>query len=471
LLKVSFAERPIESMPHVKIDLKMKQTLIAVLVLALFPFTQSHSQIRWPWQNKKKEEKPTPGSADFIYNNCAREVKLHFLKQQYPNSTNLSRERFVKDLSRMPTNFSETYINRRRCELKQIIESSGLNNLMNFIQHDFAEIGKLLIESKLEFHHFKAADDLLAKCQEDTEKNHLELLDAAQGAYRLIPPPGYKVVKSFDDRESGFKAYILEKESLEPGEKPKRIVSFAGTEDSKDMAADATMGVKQYNRNYAEVLNYVNSFLNEGGKVQFTGHSLGGGLAQAFAHKAMVKFKKNNPNKDPISMNQIDVVTWNAFGAKPLIEMRQDFDEDLIGTRFDDQMVHYRMEGDSVSRLGTYPMGQIRTMSTKGMKNSDFEEKSQGFFNFNVFGWRESSNLNVVNAHNFPGIRGSIEKHGLQSSMPGKDPEAMIPAGAAAKVIANWYDLSGDDEDFGEQPSVPYRYGYSPPGSQDLLEP
>lgn len=370
----------------------------------------------------------------------------------------------------MPSIQSEEYILKKRCELQSMIKSSGLNNLLSFIKQDFANIGKFLLRNNFKYSSFKEADKLLANCQTRTEKEHLTLMDAAQGAYHFNVPEGYKIVKTFDDQESGFKAFILEKENLEPGERPTRIVSFAGTEDDKDKAADMTFGVKQYNRNHVEVLSYVNSFLHSGGKVQFTGHSLGGGLAQAFAHKAMVNFKETNRVREVIGMDQIQVVTWNAFGAKELIEMRQDFDEDLIGTRFDDQMVHYRMEGDTVSRLGTYPMGQIRTMSTKGLKNSDFKGES-GFWGFNMPRFRERTALNQANAHNFPAMRASVEKFGLQSSMPGKDPQAMIPAGAAAKVIANWYDLSGDDEDFGEQPAVPYRYGYSPIRAQDLLEP
>jgi hypothetical protein len=451
----------------------MKHHLFAVFFIALFPFVEPYAFIKWPWQQESKQAKPTPGSADFIYNNCAREVKLHFLKQQYPNSTLISRESFVKDLSKMPTNMSESYLHRKRCQLKKMIEVSGLNNLLSFIEQDFHQIGKLLIQTNLTLENFKKADKLLAQCQEVTEKKHLILLDASQGAYHNKAPEGYKVIKTFDDPQSGFKAFIFEKKNLKPGEKPTQIISFTGTEDKIDRQADATFGVKQYNRNHNEVLSYVNKFIQEGGKVQFTGHSLGGGLAQAFAHKAIANFKKNNSTIDPISMKRIEVVTWNAFGAKPLIEMRQDFDEDLIGTRFDDQMVHYRVAGDSVSRLGEFPMGQIRTMSTKGIKNSDLGDRNHGLINFNVFGWRESSNLNVVNAHNFPGIRASIEKHGLQTSMPGKDPEAMIPAGAAAKVIANWYDLSGDDDDeVGEEEQQnPYHFSYiSTFGREEILQ-
>ncbi len=430
--------------------LMMMQMLIAVLLLTLIPFDNSYAQIRWPWQKEtNKEERPTPGSARFVYNNCAREVKLHFLEQVYPVSNLEFREKIVKDLSEKPTDETPGYVERRKCELKKKLDNMGLDNLVKFIEQDFSNITKLLIEANVSYSKFKSADQMLEKCQQETEKKHLTLLDASQGAYNLTPIPGYKQVEVIDNPDTGFKAYVLEKENLAPGEKPTRIISIAGTEDSTDMKADQTLGLPQYIQNQAKISSIVKDFIKDGGKIQFTGHSLGGGLAQAFAHKAMVDFKKENPTKDPISMNQIEVVTWNAFGAKPLIEMRQKYDEDLIGTRFADQMVHYRTQGDSVSRLGEYPMGQIRTMSTKGFKNSDFKG-TKGYFGMSLIPqFREKTKLNRVNAHNFPALRRSIEEYGLQTSLPGKDPESIIPAGTAAKIIARFSDFSRY-EDVGE---------------------
>jgi hypothetical protein len=428
----------------------MKQKLIAVLLLTLIPFTDSFAQFKWPWQQEKKEEKPKPGSNRFVYNNCAREVKLQFLKQVYPESNNQFREKFVKDLSEKPTDETPGYVEGRKCELKKKLDNMGLDNLVKFIEQDFSNITKFMIQSNMTYANFKSADEMLEKCQRETEKSHLTLLDAAQAAYNPRPIPGYKVVQVIDKKDSGFKAYILEKLNLAPGEPPTRIISIAGTEDAKDGIADATMGLAQYIQNQAEISSIVNDFITQGGKIQFTGHSLGGGLAQAFAHKAMVDFKKNNRARDPIAMNQIDVVTWNAFGAKPLIEMRQKLDEDLIGTRFDDQMVHYRTEGDTVSRLGEYPMGQIRTMSTQGFKNEDFKG-TKGYMGISLLPrFREDTKLNRVNAHNFPAIRRSIEEYGLQTSLPGKDPHSLIPAGTAAKIIASWSDFSRFENNTGE---------------------
>jgi len=127
----------------------MKHHLFTAFFIALFPFVEPYAFIKWPWQQESKQAKLTPGSADFIYNNCAREVKLHFLKQQYPNSTLISRKSFVKDLSKMPTNMSASYLNRKRCQLEKMIEVSGLNNLLSFIEQDFHQIGKLLIQTNL----------------------------------------------------------------------------------------------------------------------------------------------------------------------------------------------------------------------------------------------------------------------------------------------------------------------------------
>ncbi len=72
----------------------------------------------------------------------------------------------------------------------------------------------------------------------DEQIPHRVFFDAASAAYEdgTAPPKGYRPVKRFEDKASGFKAVVYQNDEGE------RIYAFAGLEDSPDAVAALRLG-------------------------------------------------------------------------------------------------------------------------------------------------------------------------------------------------------------------------------------
>jgi hypothetical protein len=87
---------------------------------------------------------------------------------------------------------------------------------------------------------------------------------------------GYTEAQSFQtDPNTGFSAVVFRKYGTD-----EYIVAFTGTQSLQDAAVDIGLGTLQWERNRTAVMDYLNS-LPDGAKIDFTGHSLGGALAQS----------------------------------------------------------------------------------------------------------------------------------------------------------------------------------------------
>ncbi|MCB0413225.1 MAG: hypothetical protein KDD50_02765 [Bdellovibrionales bacterium] len=148
-----------------------------------------------------------------------------------------------------------------------------------------------------------------------------------------------KVVFLQTDRKSGAKFAILYIEHPEP----LWVIVLAGTEDLQDWWANSNYGLVQLQalRPLIEKIGTCPHKLN----LLITGHSLGGGLAQALG--ASIEMRRINAMKRPHSLQ---VVSWNGFGAKKLVE---DFSGSTVSTRRPN-FVNYYIAGDPVSRLNVH---------------------------------------------------------------------------------------------------------------------
>ena len=150
-----------------------------------------------------------------------------------------------------------------------------------------------------------------------------------------------------------------------PENKRPWIISIAGTQSVLDWAANLNLGKKQLD----QILGLVSSFSdcliydehNENlvtRDIVVTGHSLGGGLAQAFAYFLL----------------KLTLVTWNAFGARELVQRYEPFN--LVPVALLDA-AHYYIEGDPISRIGSHLGPSFRLIPESETLRSILEIKKQ----------------------------------------------------------------------------------------------
>lgn len=175
---------------------------------------------------------------------------------------------------------------------------------------------------------------------------------------------GYVIEESIDVTETGFKALALRRDSPTGSE---RIVAFAGTEDARDAVADLDLGLPQWTESIRErIVAYVREHAMEG-PIHFTGHSLGGVLAQYAVHDVKVATRSA---AEPFEL-AASLTTFNAVGAISGLQSRETrggspFDPDvLVAESAAGDVAHYFVEGDMVSRLGDGHLGGSTYMLTR----------------------------------------------------------------------------------------------------------
>ncbi|MEA3209777.1 MAG: hypothetical protein QOE70_2834 [Chthoniobacter sp.] len=175
-------------------------------------------------------------------------------------------------------------------------------------------------------------------------------------------PRGYRLQRAVSDPMSGFKAVLLAPLS-EQRSKP-LILAFAGTSEPRDAVSDLHFGHDQFS--YSKGLWKIvvsNRSVDEHGHplnqrdLLITGHSLGGGLAQACAF-AVSETRAGLHHQG----GKVELVTWNGFGGEPLIRMiRPRYDP--AGTPRIDYAANYFVAAEPVSEIGTHygPTYQLGT--------------------------------------------------------------------------------------------------------------
>ena len=129
------------------------------------------------------------------------------------------------------------------------------------------------------------------------------------------------------------------------------VVALTGTEDLVDAFADANLGSNQWMNNGNNLIQRVSDI--EGlSKVTFTGHSLGGALAQFAAYDFL---NADNGNAGI----EVSLATFNSLGGEEGIrQIEQDRGQTFDPTRLDNaNAAHFVDTRDVVARLGNGHLG------------------------------------------------------------------------------------------------------------------
>lgn len=184
-----------------------------------------------------------------------------------------------------------------------------------------------------------------------------KLLEASRAAYNLgteqsIAVDGFAVVESIDIGATGLKVVIYE--SVNASGTKDFIIAFAGTENLQDAAADINLGLSQWSE---DVRNRITSFVRDNaayGRIHFTGHSLGGALAQYAAYDAKVASRNEAFDLD------LSLTTFNALGGEAGLQQRlgDAYDPSILDAEAaNGDVAHYFVDGDLISRLGDGHLG------------------------------------------------------------------------------------------------------------------
>ncbi len=169
-------------------------------------------------------------------------------------------------------------------------------------------------------------------------------------AFKEKIPPELTLVMSESDPKTGlrvaaFKPNATNAKSSQASQAI--LIAIAGTEGARDNIADFSFGRSQYNH-LLDVIDHLFSSQKTLSRPEIiiTGHSLGGGLAQAVAWylEKNLPARKINP--------KIWLFTFNAFGAQELIRKQEkSFTPEQSHLTF---AANYFVRGDPVSKLGTH---------------------------------------------------------------------------------------------------------------------
>ena len=142
------------------------------------------------------------------------------------------------------------------------------------------------------------------------------------------------------------------------------IVTFRGTYSTNSAASSMALNYPQYrSQEFLDTLKQVRELLQERGnrgRVIITGHSSGGGLAEAFSYRLMEMLAP--PYRDQVSVNAF---TWNGIGSREWVrQTNPKFSPDpAIVERINAH--HFRNEHDIVSQYGRRFTGSEWSWSDK----------------------------------------------------------------------------------------------------------
>lgn len=159
-------------------------------------------------------------------------------------------------------------------------------------------------------------------------------------------PKHYELWGTDTDLGTGLKFVIYRPLSTHPeGAEAPWVLSITGTENLLDWLTNASLGKPQF-LGLDNIITLFTTNLVPDRELIVTGHSLGGGLAQAVAHAIEAAREEKSLQRRPITL-----LTWNAFGAETLIERIGAYRPELAQRM---TIQNYYLQGDEVSQIGRH---------------------------------------------------------------------------------------------------------------------
>ena len=161
----------------------------------------------------------------------------------------------------------------------------------------------------------------------------------------------------FKDPNTGFEVVALKNAAT--GE---YILAFTGTQPgAQDWQQNLKLGWNEWEANAERIRQYINDISNNSNvpfnKIHFTGHSLGGALAQYAAYDYASDIRASDPTASlPVG---VSLTTFNGLGGQDgLIKYNSAGDVNQINTIISGiNAHHYFVTGDLVSQLGGGHLG------------------------------------------------------------------------------------------------------------------
>lgn len=255
-------------------------------------------------------------------------------------------------------------------ELNREIQTPGLKDGIGFFINTFPAIDRAIFAQEFEsrkdhVERLKKLNDDLVSCQWRTEQIHKAAAAASYAIYKQTHekdsvPDGYYLKNRSTDffifPGSGVQAYVIRPKPPNSANLPP-IISFRGTHGIQGLVSDSSYGADQLKNIRVKFTQWINQLKAENNhELVVTGHSLGGGLAQA-----AVGLMPDEPGF------RVQLVTFNGFGGRDAIKAfeienhvppsKRNY-KTFQPTR---DAVGYRMDGDVVSLLGAR-FGETRTI-------------------------------------------------------------------------------------------------------------
>lgn len=247
------------------------------------------------------------------------------------------------------------------CDATVNDDSHGLKTLMSFIETDFSGITESLLAdanlSEKTEANLKGREAYRA-CYDRENRLNRELFAEAKLAYKDNIAGVEKLSPNFN--VEGLKGFIRVKGDT-------KTFAFAGSQTLLDWTSNiGTKGGSQLALAMRLKLGEAVSWVKAGKKIQCTGHSLGGGIAESFCARVMMEVRKSQPTFGEFKKDdRIKVVTFNALGGKgpwdantPVPRLPPSTSWMVTGA------IHYRVEGDPLKELegvSPYLMGTVVT--------------------------------------------------------------------------------------------------------------